>query len=531
MRKRDQRIYIDQWLELKPYDQQAPTDAYFLKLSNKVKEVLLAKESYSFLFKQWDEPKINLCACFLSSYFEDLISGSNLWNAFINTHKQLYNSFLPFYDTTEYYEEEINWQDINFLIWYFLNTIQNEHFLTPISEELKEVSLNVLSVFEEAWETAPENEHLKSYYQIDDKEPDYYQARKFIDTILFNSYLFYTDTTVDLRQQMEKIFEESENPEEAIRLGNSIKDHLTHHTRTKLLALTGKEWAAAVLGDEHPLSEAYLNMSEKVVGYFFCNGQDHESIFLEHVATGREFKLTQKSIDNPEAFADPKSMFSIGLVNWQDEWWFSGMLVRLERDLSLINEAKTNIDHKIALNFLDRKSEQVKDILDKQHHSFLKFNNQEPIAFLKADEIDDFMADSMEFYNKSLKLSRTDRKAAKTYLEEFRKEKQKFPKDITSGLAFFNPNSGIEIALDANSAFPAANNPFFNADESENHIMHLLVRKDHSTELAKYCIDNYKDQLPFFSTKNGKLYLDNADFLMRFWKVEKYLSFPEITLV
>ena len=138
-------------------------------------------------------------------------------------------------------------------------------------------------------------------------------------------------------------------------------------------------------------------MSEKVVGYFFCNGQDHESIFLEHVATGREFKLTQKSIDNPEAFADPKSMFSIGLVNWQDEWWFSGMLVRLERDLSLINEAKTNIDHKIALNFLDRKSEQVKDILDKQHHSFLKFNNQEPIAFLKADEIDDFMADSMEF--------------------------------------------------------------------------------------------------------------------------------------
>ena len=128
-----------------------------------------------------------------------------------------------------------------------------------ISEELKEVSLNVLSVFEEAWETAPENEHLKSYYQIDDKEPDYYQARKFIDTILFNSYLFYTDTTVDLRQQMEKIFEESENPEEAIRLGNSIKDHLTHHTRTKLLALTGKEWAAAVLGDEHPLSEAYRN--------------------------------------------------------------------------------------------------------------------------------------------------------------------------------------------------------------------------------------------------------------------------------
>ena len=28
MRKRDQRIYIDQWLELKPYDQQAPTDSY-----------------------------------------------------------------------------------------------------------------------------------------------------------------------------------------------------------------------------------------------------------------------------------------------------------------------------------------------------------------------------------------------------------------------------------------------------------------------------------------------------------------------
>ncbi len=44
-------------------------------------------------------------------------------------HKELYGSTLPFYDDGEYFDEEINEVDVNFLTWYFLNTAQEDKFV------------------------------------------------------------------------------------------------------------------------------------------------------------------------------------------------------------------------------------------------------------------------------------------------------------------------------------------------------------------------------------------------------------------
>lgn len=59
--------------------------------------------------------------------------------------------------------------------------------------------------------------------------------------------------------------------------------------------------------------------------------------------------------------------------------------------------------------------------------------------------------------------------------------------------------------------------------------MHLFMAEDLSAELAMFCIDNYKSALPFFSEKEGILYLDNIDFLLRFWKRANYFAKPSIT--
>jgi hypothetical protein len=94
---------------------------------------------------------------------------------------------------------------------------------------------------------------------------------------------------------------------------------------------------------------------------------------------------------------------------------------------------------------------------------------------------------------------------------------------------FFNPKSGLEIALAVNCAFPLPNNPFFNVEDSEEDIMFLLISDEMSTELAMFCIDNCKNNLPFFKEGVGKRYLDDIDFLLRFWKKDNYLAKPSIT--
>ena len=60
-----------------------------------------------------DKEQINLLSCFLASYFEDLIL-EPIYGTLLRMHHRLYGKQLPFYDLDEYYEEEINAQDISF---------------------------------------------------------------------------------------------------------------------------------------------------------------------------------------------------------------------------------------------------------------------------------------------------------------------------------------------------------------------------------------------------------------------------------
>jgi hypothetical protein len=50
-----------------------------------------------------------------------------------------------------------------------------------------------------------------------------------------------------------------------------------------------------------------------------------------------------------------------------------------------------------------------------------------------------------------------------------------------------------------------------------------------SPEIVFFCIENCKEKLPFLNSDLGKKYLDDIDFLLRFWKKENYHTKPAIT--
>ena len=190
----DKRIYIKDWLELKPYGNQTVTDSYYLKICNEIKKVITTNKQSFVLQRYLDNEDINLLSCFLTSYFEDLLSETNIWNSFVRTHQRLYRKQLPFYNLDEYYEEEINPQDISFLIWYFLNTVQEEKFISPFNDFIVETSEKIIDVFDKELEFAPENEYLKTFYQIDQKQNDFYHKFCFyfcVSNMHFYNYKIY----------------------------------------------------------------------------------------------------------------------------------------------------------------------------------------------------------------------------------------------------------------------------------------------------------------------------------------------------
>ena len=397
----------------------------------------------------------------------------------------------------------------------------------------EDISFQIMQIFDREYEYAPENEYIKSFYSIDENESDYYKVRYLIDTIFFNTYLFFTDTSLKLEKLEEELIERNNDERLHLYLEDN-RDNFLHEKCTRLLSLKGKEWTALILGDKHPLKKDLLNISQKIRGYFLYKGQDEFDIFLEHIASGKKFKLTKKSYEHYSDFKEIDTIIFIGIVNWKNEWWFSGVSFQEKFNADLILDEKNSLQSRMEVNFLDHNNEKTNKLLKSQLDAFLSFNNGSPIAFLQSDEIDKFYKKYIEFFNKSLNLSKKGKKQslkmAKT--DGFwgdNNNKNDFLEISDTGLFFFNPKSGGEIALDINSAFPLSNNHFYNIEESEDDVLHLLVSEDFSTELTLFCIDNCKTNLPFFNKGVGKKYLEDIDFLLRFWKTENYHTKPSIT--
>lgn len=527
-------IFINQWLDLKPYTKQTITDTYYLKLANRIKGIILNHKHYFVLLMYLDDSEIDVLSCFLVSYFEDVISESNIWNSFVNYHTKLYNKKLPFYDTDGYYEGEINEQDIIFLLWYFFNTIQEEKFISPYNEFIEDIASDVMLTLEKEYEYAPENTNLKSFYSIDEDETDFYVVRSVIDNILFKTYLFYPDTALKLNDEADELIEEKH--EDLHVFLNESRDNAVNNSYTRLLGLTGNEWIVTVLGEKHPLKNDLLEISQKISGYFFYKGQDDTDIKLEHIASGKKFDLTKKSYDYSSQLSVIDSILYIGIVKWQNEWWFSGVNFQTDFNADIVLDEKKSLESRRKVDFLDFDSKSVESYLKEQYDSFLNFNNGSPIAFLPSNKIEIFFEAFIEYHNKSLNLSAKQKKKAKERLRKdgyFGDEDNK-KLDLSgmadTGLLFFNQKSGGEIAMGINNAFPLKNNPYYNKEDNDDAIMQLLVSESMSTELVMYCIGNCKNKLPFFKEGLGLMYLDDLDFLLRFWKNEHYHSKPSITL-
>lgn len=529
------KIYIKDWLELKPYESHKPTDTYYLKMANEIKSVFKNMDFLAFRL-YLDETEINTLCCFLVSYFEDVVSATNIFNTFRKEHKALYEKPLPFYNTKRYYEDEINTADVTFLSWYFLNTVQQRDSALPHHKVFPAFAKKVMDIFDREYEYAPENEALRPYYKIDENETDYYKIRGMVETILLGTYLFYPDTALDMISEEEKIFERKKNDKNLVPFLQENRDSFYFKTRTRLLALSGTEWASGLAGKEHPLYSDIRSISQRISGFFLYKGQNEKTIQLEHIASGKKFGLNKASFDHYAALTEIDIILFMGIVRWQNEWWFSGIFYLQDFNADLILDEKNSVPSRRQVAFLDFERKETAEILKKQERAFLGFNNASHIAFMKTDQIENFITGYNNFYNESLDL--TDQEILEAHnrskKEGFLKDQTKldfdFSEDFEVAIVFFNPKSGIEIAFNCNSAFPASNNPYFNPEESDEDVHYILTSEEISKELADYCLDNYKDKLTFFENTINQIIVKDIDFLLRFWKRHNYQTEPQITL-
>ena len=154
------QIYTNDWLKIHPYTAVQPSDSYFVNLSNKLYRACTLTTLPNIFRK-----KLSL---YIAAYLEDQISELGLWKSFTAEHKRLYGKYLPFYPTApDYVADEINEEDIRFIIWNTWQKVSSLHekiYINPNEQAIAEQARIFYDILEEAYENAPENESLNHYF-------------------------------------------------------------------------------------------------------------------------------------------------------------------------------------------------------------------------------------------------------------------------------------------------------------------------------------------------------------------------------
>lgn len=126
-------ITLQQWLSRQPYTQTTDSDRYYTQLANRVYDLV----KISPLKERLTEEATKSLCCDVVGYFADILSGTGLWATFLSHHRSLYGRTLPFFPAENYYDGEVNREDLRVLLWYLLCTHDSLHeILSPLDNRL-----------------------------------------------------------------------------------------------------------------------------------------------------------------------------------------------------------------------------------------------------------------------------------------------------------------------------------------------------------------------------------------------------------
>ncbi len=486
MFKLRQKIYLGDWLLLKPYKSQVSSDVFYLQLSNQIKSSITKQIDVETLERFFDDA-LNLYACFIVSYLEDNISETNLWNTFVKIHKQLYGFQIPLYDLSEHYEDEINLQDVQFLTWYFVKTVDNEAEIEPNNDIVVQVSTIVMNILDDAWDDAPENNKLQAAYQLDETtEIDFEAVQYLIENILYESYLFYIDTGsrfVNLvRDQTEK---EQLDATAFLIISSEIKDILTFTENTKLLALKGKIWAAELVGNKHPQYQNLINVSERYSNHFYYTGKDEHHFFFERVLSERKININKTDFEHDVFLKKTGTQFLLTIFQCNNK--FIAPKIPIKNNVSKSEIAKDNNifnDFEVSL-FVSNEKDTIEAILNDQLEAFCAINDGQQILFILSEDVEDCLNNFYECYNSLFSKPQNQHskfciKDNLTYYDYKIEDSADLP-----ALIYFNPKRGIEVQVLINSAFPLDDNPFYFEEDSEEEFIFMIEQ----TNTSQSCLN------------------------------------------
>lgn len=355
LKKKNQEIFSKDWLAFHPYHPAASTDLYYIRLANKIfscLEVAFETETDEKKYISPEKEAIKELSCILTAYLEDVVSGTRIFKAFTAEHQKRYGSPLPYCQPKDYADDEINPEDVSFLIWHYLVQAQGEGTpLSPVSQQIGIATSAAMELLDEAYETAPENQKLIDFLTISKQDTTLAELYERFFWLGTESYLFFADGQ-ELQQTIEDVVSTARQNNDDIDMESFISivcNDFAYNLKTELFGLRPAQWLALILGEKHPLYTDLMNLSEKYAGYFIYVSENQSAIRIRHMASGQEIEVNKKSAAGfPKELKENECILHLNFVKWKNEWHLIGRISGYEKNEELLKRI-TGSDDEINL--------------------------------------------------------------------------------------------------------------------------------------------------------------------------------------
>ncbi|MDH6305387.1 hypothetical protein M2459_001840 [Parabacteroides sp. PF5-5] len=479
-------ISLQEWIQYQPYRVIEDDDQYFTLIASEIYSILdISKIGEALDYSSKDLRTISCC---ITNWYICVISNIWIWQSFKDECRKLYGRPLPFYEVSKKYSEnEVNYEDICFLLWFYMQQLNPNRLINPINPGIEMIADQITEALSEDFILAPENERINMFLFPEKETMRFSEYKGILDWFHYKSYLNIFNIK-ELDEQTADIHKSRKNESEKHMLTVATRLELCLKSPNRMMALTSPEWMARFIPKHHPLHALYNNVKLRDHTYYLFKRLDEMYIYVSDIATEEEFAVKKESIDKKTVanLTADDSVFMMLLICFDEEWWQCGRLSMYS--INNMPEEKPSDDKEKEKAYNDF-------IAASKGKEFLYFSSQKDLYAFLRKEMNYSLIDNSQV---------PDNIGNKLLLTATPKE----------GLIFLE--KGIECIKDPD-------NPFYDRKVADREAMSFIVIPDFCPfEIVCKLID--KNMLPDALFNNlgnkkaaRKFMADNIDFCLRYF--------------
>ncbi len=508
------------WLRFRPYGAISPYDSYYLKLAEKVFAHLNRQQSE--FRKVFQRDMLKTMAVLLTCHFEDFISEIGLWRTLVHKYREWDGEYLPFYDLEDYDPEYLNRDDFAMLIFHHLGKMANKT-LDPYSEPIIAAADFCYDLFEARIDEAPATGFYDDWLTIK-PETNFFEVKKRMHWLAFESYLHAPEFGADLKAQLEKMQESESNLMERMdpaKLVYGIQEDFLYQKRSSWGAMSMVEWLAEIAHCSDELRSDIRNLKQRVTGMFLYDGADEKNYYFIFLPSNRRFPVHRDSINLQRDRLQPGddvAFFSI--VNWRGEWWLSGTYMHYGSRKKMGLEDMAG-DPKWASFYAEpeERRRRMRQMTEEMDAAFVEYFGSRLVFFENDKELMRKIEAFHKWWNEYRTLpdepGREESKLKKQLLER-RPEPETLDFGNQKMAAFYEPEQGVMMSPVIPEIISRMQNKELSVEESQELFYSFFYEL--SPELAHYLIHHFPaDNLEYPLQYSSEFVIDHLNYFLRYY--------------